>query len=850
METKHRVPQFGKKHVMLMAGVSVVALGGVMAPLQARAQANDTIETIVVTAEKRSESLQNVPLSIVAVTGPDLQNAGVSNAAQLQKIVPDLDIENISQAAGVTFRIRGFGSSSNAAIDPDVAPYVDTAYIGRPGAIVTSFLDEKSVEVLRGPQGTLFGRNAAMGAISITTNAPSTDGTTLDVMGQGGSYDTFAGQAIGNLPVTDDFAVRLAAGINSTDGFWHNLNDGKNYGGKTTPEGRLSAKWNVTKDITWTLHLDGASTTGDGYNPSAVDIGGDALNPIALTGFNTFATSAGRFTTCSAFVGAACTGTKGGATAGGTANVESANPSFTINQHMANPFLKDSQYGITSDLSWNLDADFMLRLVDSYRNWSDQQDDGDVVFTSYDLVNRLTTFSSRSQSHELQLVTPKGAFLDHTLGFTAGLYYAQEDYATNNFVGLGTDYCSHFWGTALLGKGLTFAQKAYYLNMAACTGGVIGDQTVGGYSLFNQSTDDTAGYFQVNYAILPNVELDLGARQTWDTKKGDYFSADNNAAATLFVNNNCLGAGCAPGTTAMKFQDSKPSWLGSLSWHVTDEVMAFGTFSTGYKSGGFNSAATTQSAYETAQARTFASEFVEDYELGLKSVWFDNKVLLNASLFSTQLHNFQDRSFSGGCNCFTIRNAGDVRSRGLETEGQIRAIDHFNINFSADYLDSIYESDLTAPQFDGCGTTLSAAGTQCATATQNLSGTQLPFAPKWQGNVGVEYNSDPFMGGFTATAALDDDLTSGYQSANNGSHQTMVAGYGVLNGRISLFTPDAKWQLDLFGSNLLNRHDIVAVFNQPGAALMGVNNTTTGLSAYRGYLGDPMTLGVRLSAKF
>ncbi len=781
-----------KLRAALLMGAPVYAMAALMSAQPAHAQAVDQIETITVTAEKRSESLQNVPLSIVAVSGDQLQASGVNNATQLQKIVPDLQISQVPQSAGVIFRIRGFGSGANAAIDSDVAAYLDTAYIPRPGAIISSFLDVKSVEVLRGPQGTLFGRNAAMGAISITTNAPSFDGKSLEASVEGGNHDLMSAEAVANLPVSDDFALRLAVSETHHGGFYKNRFDGKNYGATDTPVGRLSAKWQVTPDLSWTLRLDGALTNGDGLLAMVVDTG---------------SASAAQLAHMNAVIGIL----------GGTPPTLANPPSFTLNQRLDHPYLHDAQYGLTSDVSWSVRPDITLRLVDTYRNWSNRQGDGDVVWTTLDLLNRHETFASKAQSHELQIISPKGAFLGHRLGFTAGLYYFQESYSLNEVLDLGSRFCAAVYGAAhpaLVAPCMSFPQTAATA------------------APFHQDADSFAGYFQLNYAILPDLELNVGARQTWDHKTGSFVQT---------IYNPFVGAGVlrAPeNDPSLKFDDSRPSWLANLSWHVNDDVMAFLTYSTGYKSGGFNSAP----GAVPPPTRTFGSEMVTDYELGVKSMWWNRRILLNANIFNTVLNNFQDRSYNG--LSFVIRNAGTVRSRGMEVEGQVHAIPHVDFNFGADYLDSIYRSDPGAPGLDGC------TGLPGCPVVQNLSGRQLPFAPKWQGNLGVNLSSNPFLGGYTAILALNETLSSGYLSENNDSQQSHVAGYGVLDARLSLFTPDSNWELDLFAQNLLDRHYFTLKIPTTLGSAFGVNNPATGATLYRGTLGDPRVFGVRLSAKF
>ena len=769
---------------------------GALTPARADDASAGQVETVTVTAEKRAENVQNVPLSIVAISGDTLKNAGIENPTQLVKVVPSLTITTVAQSAGVIMRIRGFGSGSNAAIDPDVAPYIDTAYIPHPGAILSSFLDVSSVEVLRGPQGTLFGRNAAMGAISITTNAPSTEHQSFEGDAQFGSFGSFSGEGVANVPVTDDFAVRFAGTASHTDGFWHNQFDGKTYGERDTMAGRLSGKWNITPDLTWTLRLDGAILNGDGLNPGVID---------------TKTASAAQLGHLTAVLGLF----------GAKPPTYAYPPTFTVNERFQSPDLHDTQYGVTSDMSWTASPDVTVRLIDTYRNWSDTQTDGDVVFTTLDLLNRHQNFGSKAQSHELQVVTPKGAFLGGKLGFTGGLYYFGEDYDLNEVVDLGSQFCT-----------VALASKPAFIPACNAAPHVAATQAP-----FSQHTDSFAAYAQANIEILSNLELNLGARQTWDSKSGTF---------QQIVLNPFAGAGIfrAPeGPDAMKFKDSRPSWLANLSWHVDDNVMAFATYATGYKSGGFNSAPGAVAL--TATTRSFSSETSDDVELGMKSLWLDDKVLLNATLFNTELHNFQDRSFNG--LGFVIRNSGDVRSRGLEVESQVNVIDHLNLNLGLAYLDSIYTKNVAAPEFDGCSPAIINAA---CPGVQNLSGRVLPFAPKWQGNAGFEVNSDPFLGGFTGAFAMNESFTSSFQAENTLSPQTVVPGYGTLDGRLSLYSPDGVWQLDLLGTNILNKHYFNEYFPQPLAGALGLNDPTTGNTVFRGFVGDPQEFRIKLSARF
>jgi iron complex outermembrane receptor protein len=278
------------------------------------------LDEIVVTAQKREENIQTVPLSIMSVSGEALNRSGINDPTALQKLVPTLQINNTLFGSGVVIRIRGFGSAANTAVDSDVASYVDGAYVPRPGALLTSFLDVKNVEVLSGPQGTLFGRNAAMGAISINTNAPSTTERSLALTAEAGRFGTVIGSAVINQPFGEQFGVRLAIKGSHTGGMFKNLFDGKTYGDREGLVMRLSTKAVLAPNLTWILRGDYTKTTGDGVYPGIVYT--RTADPAALTALNAFVTNNG-----------------------GKPLVYSDNPSYTINQFMPAPSKRIASMG-------------------------------------------------------------------------------------------------------------------------------------------------------------------------------------------------------------------------------------------------------------------------------------------------------------------------------------------------------------------------------------------------------------------------------------------------------------------------------------------------------------------------
>ena len=782
---------------ILMSTAALLALSSTPALAQAAStgesgESATRLNDIVVTAQKREQNIQTVPLSIMSVSGEALNRSGVNDPTALQKLVPTLQINNTLFGSGVVIRIRGFGSAANTATDSEVASYIDGAYVPRPGALLTSFLDVKNVEVLNGPQGTLFGRNAALGAISINTNAPSTAGQTLSMSAEAARFGTFSGSAVLNIPVSDQFALRFAIKGSQTNGVFKNQLDGKTYGQRDGLVMRLSSKINIAPNVTWTLRGDYTNTNGDGVFPGIVYT--RTATPAALTALNAFVTSNG-----------------------GTPLIYNDNPSYTVNQFFPNPYLKDRQYGVTSDLRWGVASNVDLRMINNYRDWRNDQVAGDTVFTSLDLLSVRTQTRSKEQSHELQLVSTKDAFLGHSLGLTAGLYYAREEFTLDTSFNLGSQFCP------------VILKRAGAVSIANCQAQPLkGSGTVA----FAQVAKSYAAYFQADYQIAPTLSLALGARHTWDRKTGSYASVRNNfALASLLITDN-------PG--ALAFRDEKTSVRASLSWNLTPDVMAFATFSTGYKSGGFNSGGT--SLLLTSAARTFASETVNDYEVGLKSKLFDGKARFNLTVFQTDLKNFQDRSFNG--TGFVVRNSGNVRSRGVDVDGELLVMPGFRVTFGGTYLDSIYTSSTAAPGLEGC------TGLAGCPLTQDLTGKTLAFAPKLQGNVGAEWKSQPIMGGISLALAANEHFTSSLLTANTLNEQSRVSGYATTDLRLSLISEGNKWKLDLFGENIFDKHYFVTTVAQTLGAAMGINDTATGTTVFRGFLGSPANFGARLSVNF
>src|SRR6476659_10668614 len=239
---------------------------------------NDT--QIVMTAQKRSENVQRVPISVAAFSGQTLAKSNITDISQIGKLASNYQATKSVQSSFMRVNIRGIGAIGNTTIEPSVAIFVDGAYVPRAGAVVSSLLDIESVEVLRGPQGTLFGRNASVGALSLHSAAPKLKDMSARVTGEVGTGDRYKLDGYVNVPVGANAAFRFAGMQQWFGGLWHNKLDGKQYGGTddTVLRGSFRAQ---AGPIDWVFRADYSKIKGDGITD--IELDQDSISPTALT---------------------------------------------------------------------------------------------------------------------------------------------------------------------------------------------------------------------------------------------------------------------------------------------------------------------------------------------------------------------------------------------------------------------------------------------------------------------------------------------------------------------------------------------------------------------------------------
>lgn len=790
----------GSASMLALASVAVLA-----APVLAQdvpvtdAPVEDPGE-IIVTAQKRAENVQDVPVSIAAFNGETLEKANVLTVMDLPRVASNFQSVRSSNTGSTRIGIRGVGSLANTLIEPSVAVFVDGIYVPRSGSILGSFLDMEGVEVLRGPQGTLFGRNASVGALSLRSALPRNE-FSGEVTGEVGSFDRYKVSGHINVPLGDNVAARLAGIGQWYKGPWNNRLDGQTYGGSDDIAFRGTVRADLG-NVEWIVRGDYSKLEGDGV--ANFDFDPRSVSPARL-----------------AFLQAAFAG-------GPDTNLTDRD----MNQVVAAGLI-DKNWGISSTASLDVGGS-TLKLINSYRVWENDQLDGDVIFLPVALASRRSLFQSKSQNHELQFISPEREWLGGMFDMVAGLYYFEEDFALSEVLNMGSSFCN-----VLVPAGAGRTACSGYL---ATTGGVgATDQDV------FQNVKSIAVYGQGNIHFTNQLTLTLGGRFTRDNKQGSFAQISSPFTQTLRA---------SEALTFPELSESRFTYRVSLNYKPTDDVMAFANFSTGYKSGGYNSGGGSPALTPPVSRRVFDRETVKNYELGIKSSWLDRNLKANLTLYRMDIGGFQDRAFDGVS--FIVRNAGSLRQQGFEFDTVLSPTRNFSVTGSVAYLNSKFTDYANGAGLPGCAPVGGAIPAACAGLPfsgqqQNLTGQPNTFSPEWVGNFAADWSGEFGAGGIgwslNGNLSLVSDQFVG--TSLDGNPQTLADGYVLIGARATIHGPDNRWSFSVFGRNLGNTHYRPLMVYQPLGGPLGLNNGVfTGSTAVRVLANEPRTYGASATVRF
>ncbi|MEN0652018.1 MULTISPECIES: TonB-dependent receptor [Hyphobacterium] len=803
-------------------GASLISAGTAMAQ----------VDTITVTAQRREQTLQETPVAVSAVPEEQLQLGQIRDVRDLQQLVPSLRVAQFSRSGVTEFAIRGLGTSAdNVGLEPSVAIFVDNVYRSRQGAAINDFLSLERVEVLRGPQSTLFGKNSPAGVVHFITQAPEYEfGAVGEVTLSNYNGRIFRGTVTG--PVMDgNAAVRFDFNRNTRDGFLDNVATG----------GTLNNR------DRWSFRGQFAADLGENVSVRLIgDLGTVDENCCAAPFSFNLPQNAGAL----AFLGA---------------TVLPADP-YARQIATNSPVITQID---TRGLSGQVDIDFdgfQLTSITAYRHFRDDNEI-DADFTDLDL-SRTRALDTRYDTFTQEFrLTSTG---DNMVDWLAGVYFFDQDMSHQDITRYGTDLRP--FADLVSGGAITALEGG--LGFPAGTFLAAGQGRQEDYSL---TTESWSVFGQLDWHVTDRFTITGGLRYTEEDKTidadldvNDPFSALDMVQigfqqifATVFF--QLTGLPATPGNiaanpaaaaqaqaiaaagstdpnvnpllglTPLQFSPPAPDYASArsedntsgniiLSYDVSDNVNIYASYSNGYKAGGFNVSSTAA----VANALEFDPEISTNYEIGLKTTLFDNTMRLDIAAFHQTLEDFQSNNFNG--TAFVLDNAGEVLVRGVEIETMWRPNESFMFTGGVTHLfNAEYETYTNAPCDD-----LNTSGPCLINGTQDLSGRELagaaettatatgtwffPLGSNWGGFVRGEvfYSSERNLGGDLDPRKLQEAIT-------------------LFNGSFGFGAEDESWGLQFWGRNLNDEEYLVGEFSSVGQP-----------GSLNGYPGDPRTYGVTL----
>jgi len=798
-----------------LAGVSLAAL----LPAITRAQPAPppppitnapALQDVTITARHRVERAQSVPVSLTTVDQRQIQALGSLNLNTIKQLVPTLTI-NAYNPRNIGLDIRGLGSVGFFGYDGlegGVGIYVDGVLLGRSTESNFDLPDLQDIEVLRGPQGTLFGKNTVAGAVNITTKLPSFK-PQADISASYGNYNYwqlqgYASSALGDsskAAVSLSFHATQHNGYTKDTGVASNPNSGDTYNNEDDKGVRAQALLQPNSNLTVRIIANYDHSDANCCITIPVGIVNNFADGLPYNGTDKKIGILSRF-----------------AAAGYTLPpIDPFERTTDINSW--NHYAMETA-GLTVLADYDLDGYTISSITGaSYYNWYPHLD-GDA--TGADILTAANnTTHQRQLSQEFRLTSPLGGAFDYSVGLY-GFYQQLNDQAT---VGYGNQAAADFTGK---NSGTTYVETQDALN------GFTSDATD------IPSTYSTAAYGQGTYHITPQIDLTGGARLTYEEKFGTFYEGQEGGEplagtglpaseqAAVQADRNAYSP---IESYELRHSDILPGGLVTLSYKPVPNILTYATYSHGEKSAGLN--------FVTSLAipKIVAPEKIDNYEIGAKTTLLDGRLLLDGDAFWDEDTDFQSTIFGVVSNkqVAFLASVPKVRSRGIETDIHAQVTDDLSLFSSAVFDEAYNESNPAA----ACPIEVSNVDTTC-----NLSGRPLAGASKWNATFGGEYDLPlPEIGNTETTAYFGGNLelrSFFYSTADDGQY-SKVPGYGLGNIDFGIRQADGKWDLSGWVHNVSNEH--YYLFKEVTGSLPGYNLVV-------GEVGDPLTFGVTLRAKF
>ena len=695
-----------KTSVLSQAVAAAIALGAMPTFAAQGDEESVSLQAVTVTATRRAESLQKVPVAVSVVDGEQLERDNRNGVASIVQQEPSLNFRTGASNKDTSLFIRGVGTiSTSPGVEPTVATVIDGVVYGRPGQATLDLLDLERIEVLRGPQGTLFGKNASAGVLNIVTKAPTeeTHGYIDQSYYSGNESRTRFG--IGGSLIPDTLKGSLTTLFGSYDGNVDNRANGHEVNGYNRKGVRGKLEFTPNDDLTLTLAADYMQSHDDAPN----GVVSKALTP---------------------------------AFAGALAPVSASGHSRDIASDYRS-HVEDINKGLSAQLDWNL-GDYTLTSITAWRGWDNTQwQDGDrlaTITSAFPGTEDKGDLSYDQYSQEVRLASPKGEFVE----YVGGLFYMH-----------GKD------------------DETYRRTLVTPTG------SQRGVADYTTTSDSYSAFGETTLNFTSRLRGIAGLRWTHDDLEYDHRRVSTSATTV---------SGIQPGTRSSGSVD-EDGWSGRLGvqYDLSDDVMAYVTYSRGYKGPAYN-------VFFNMQPRdtdALKPETSNTWEAGIKASAWDNRLTSNVAVFHSEYDNYQANFFDTVANQVVTRliNAGSVSTEGVELDYALQATQNLKLSGALAY---------TRARIDQFSCPAGAA------ASCNVDGKTLPYSPDWKSYVRADY-SIPLANGLDVELGTDYSWQSEVQYDISQNPDTKQGAYGIWNASIALADYTNGWRVALLGKNLADK---------------------------------------------
>lgn len=731
-------------------------------PAFAQSKGREEGDEIIVTAQKRDERLVDVPVSMSVFNDTAIEQTGTRQLANIAEYIPNVEISQIYDFSSQVI-IRGVGSNSrNIGFDTRVGVYVDGVYVGQSPAINQELLDVEQVEVLRGPQGTFFGKDTVAGAVNIITKKPSDKMEGMIGVDVGNyNYHNISGML--NVPLGKKSAFKVSVAKMDRDGYIPNSVTGSELLNKDVLSYRAQLRVTPNDKFEANFSFDGLNAQG------LVMLGEPFTDMLGL-----FPVPVDRVV------------------------------DFTFDPHEWRDI-----YGGAMNLEYKMDSGYVLKSITGYRDthalYANETD-----YSVADVIHIDYEDHYKQWSQEFQLISPNF----ERFNYVAGLYYYNQDADTRRDVILGQDFLTAFIAPFVapsVAPLFGLDPNNLTIDQLALISGAVGFGPPGSlvYNSGNVGTESYAGYFNGNFNITERLKLGVGARYTIADKDVNWLLDGRNSGIFGIGSTGVpLGGTGTPTPLINNREDKQFDPMVSLTYALNEQSNIYAKYASGFKSGGFNLDYINAVELAANSGLEFDKETVDSYEVGYKASY--DKFALNVSAFYAEYSNYQVNQFvdlGGGNTSIRITNAASVETKGIELDGILHVTDNLTFSGSMGLLDATFAS------FPGGGTAgADASGKKIPGSADFNTAVSMQYyqpLPAWNGRGLFRVDFTHRSGVFTT---IDNTTTATYAIAPGTFPFGYVDPQDRLNARIGFLNNDGRFEVYLWGRNILDEEQYIDDF--------------------------------------